>query len=205
MLVRSRFAILKTFSILALFVLASCKKDNKLPADCSNLTGWLKTGHQWVYEFQSPFVIADTITLTVNGEIDPGVFEISTVADDTTLYAVSTRYMKPCKNDIYISNQRSMAIAFITYKVDGDIGEKWNYSYPTSRGFTATIASEIAAKEVPVTVPAGTFSCLQIIEEITSTDPSALVQYSVYFLNNEHGLIKVVSSTDEYALVRKNY
>jgi hypothetical protein len=113
--------------------------------------------------------------------------------------------MQPCKNDIYISNQRSMAIAFITYKVDGEIGEKWQYSYPTSRGFTATIASEIAAKEVPVTVPAGTFSCLQIIEEITSTDPSALVQYSVYFLNNEHGLIKVVSSTDEYALVRKNY
>lgn len=192
--------------LMALVLVSSCIEDDAaIPDDCDNRTGWLETGHQWVYDFQSPFVYADTISLTVNREVRPGVYEVTTVADDTTLYRVSYRYMQPCGNDIFISSQESMQIAFVTYKVDGEVGEKWRYSYPTSRGFMSTTASEIVEKDVLVTVPAGTFSCLHIYEEISSTDPTSLVQSSNYYLNNEHGLIRVVTGTEEYNLVRKNY
>lgn len=184
---------------------ACIKDDGAIPDQCDNRTGWLKPGHQWVYAFYSPMVYADTIRLTVNGEVRSGVYEVSTVADDTTVYAVSKRYMQPCGNDIYISSLESMQVAFVTYKVDGDVGEKWQYSFPTSRGFVSTTASEIVGKDVPVDVPAGTFNCLHIHEEISSTDPTALTQTSDYYIDNEYGLIRVVTSTDEYTLVRKNY
>ena len=197
----------KYFSLfLWLSVLSSCTKDEfGVPSDCKNLTGWLKKGYQWTYAFHSPYIHADTLTLTVDDEIRPGVFAVSTVADDTNFYAVGTKYLQPCYQDIYISGESSMKIAFITYKVDGSVGEKWHYSMPTSRGYTATVSSEIVEKDVPVTVDAGTFSCLHIFEELTSTDTTALDVTTDYFLNNDIGIVKVHSTLQDYSLARKNF
>lgn len=191
------------------FLTTSCgddeDTDNIIPSDCTNLTGWVVSGHQWVYDHYSDYIFADSLTVTVAAEIGNGVFRVNSVYDDGFIYPAYTTYMKPCKNDIYSSSSENMADAFVAYKVDGEVGESWNYTGKTQAGYTATVQQEITGKNISVTVPAGTFSCLKLHQVMNSSQPGSLTVISDIYLNNQYGLIKLDGNTTEYQLRRKNY
>jgi len=195
--------------ILLLLVIAtnSCKKnddDSNIPSNCTNITGWLKNGHQFVYVNEPILFFADTLTTTIE-EVSAGVFKGTNVFDDGSTYPSFSGYTKPCGNDIYSAADVAMSNASVTYHVDGNINDTWSSVATSLGGYKVTNTYKITGKNISVTVPAGTFSCLKINVVSVSTQPGALTVITDIYLNNESGMIKTDGNTTHYELARKNF
>lgn len=200
-----------TYLLLLIFLtsISSCKKTDddsgkEIPSDCTNNTGWIKNGHQFVYINDPYYIFADTLYSSIE-EISAGVFKISHRYDDGFIYPVYSAYLKPCKNEIYQGSSAAMANAFVVYHIDGNVNDTWSNTTTSAGGYTITTNYKITGKNVSVTVEAGTFTCLKIHLISTSTQPGSLTTESDYYLNNESGLIKLDGNTAYYELARKNY
>lgn len=184
-------------------LIASCSKMDD-SSGCSNNTGWIITGHEWVYDHYSDYISADSLFVSVTAESD-GAFTYNSTYDDGSLYPTFTSYLQPCGNDIYSAKTVSMADKFIVYKTDGNIGDKWSYTGTTTGGYAATAVNEITGKNITVSVTAGAFQCLKIHQVLTSSQPSSIPVVTDFYLNNQYGIIQVDGSTTQYNLVRKNF
>lgn len=204
----------KTIKIyMALFAItlfiASCKKDddsnNNTPTNCTNLTGWIRDGHKWVYSNEPILFFADTLYVSCFSTSTQGVFRSEDLFDDGSFYPIYKSYTKPCGNDLYSSSTEDMANANIPYKLNGSIGNSWTSTTTTTLGYTATNTISIAAKNVSITVPAGTFLCDKYHVISTSNQPGSITVTTDIYLNNDYGMILTDGNTSHYELVRKNF
>lgn len=197
--------------MLVVVIISSCKKDDNtnnnnvnIPANCTNITGWIKNGHEWVYTNNPIFIVADSLFVKMQ-ETSTGIFKNSSTYDDGTFYPTISAYLKPCDNYIYQSTESSMANPIVVYHIDGAIGDSWSNSTPTSGGYTSTNTVTITDKNISVNVPAGTFSCIKYHMKSVSTKPGSIVVETDFYFNKDYGMIKTDGNTVSYELVRKNF
>ncbi|MFN8262532.1 MAG: hypothetical protein U0T07_03320 [Chitinophagales bacterium] len=195
--------------LLAALIISSCDKDddnnnNNIPTNCTNITGWIKNGHEWVYANNPILIYADSLFVNMQ-EVSTGIFKNTSTYDDGILYGSYFAYLKPCDNIIYQSTSSSMSNPMVAYHIDGAIGETWTSTVISSGGHTVSNTVEITAKNISVTVPAGTFSCIKYHMTSVSTQPGSITVESDIYFNNDYGMIKTDGNTTSYVLVRKNF
>jgi hypothetical protein len=191
-------------------LMTSCKKNtstttgNVIPSGCVNTTNWLADGHKLVYATYSPYISADSLYVTFH-LVSPGVFSSTSIYDDGSLYPAATSYLKPCSTIIYQSTSSSMSNAEIGYKTDGTIGDKWTAILISLGGTTGYDTTTIAAKNVSVTVPAGTFNCIQLHSVVTIHTPYYQTVVTDYYLDPTYGPVEATGTTVDYELARANF
>lgn len=185
--------------------ISSCKKssnsNNNVPGNCVNTTGWIKDGHRWVYTNEPIYIFADSLFNSMDAA-GTGVFKSSSSFDGGPAQSV---YLQPCGTDIYQSTSAAMTNSVIIYKTDGNVGDTWSNTLNSTGGYTVTSTFTITDKNVSITVPAGTFSCLEIYQESHSSQPGSLAVEAYVYLNNTYGMIMTDGNTVHYELVRKNF
>jgi hypothetical protein len=191
--------------VLASLSMISCKKDNGTPAaSCTNNTQWIKPGHQFVYENFPILIMADTLYVDLVEEL-PGTFKSTSKFDDGTSYPTQVTYLQPCDNSIYQALDVTLSNKQEIYRIDGNVGDSWTNVTTSTGGNSVTTTTTIAAKNVSVTVPAGTFSCIQFHNVATSSAAGSITVETEIYLDNNAGLVKAEGNTAHYELVRKNY
>ena len=203
---------MKTIPVIALacmlmgaLTMTSCKKDSTPDETCTNNTVWVANGHQFVYWNEPIYILADSLYINLE-ESTPGIFKSTSKYDDGTIYPVQSNYIQPCGNSIYQSAVSTMDNRQESWRIDGNIGDNWSSSVTSVGGYTVTTTTTIAAKNVSVTVAAGTFSsCLQLHSVSVSTAPGSSTVDTDVFLDNTAGPVKVLGTSVHYELVRKNY
>jgi hypothetical protein len=204
------------FLALIIFTFSACKKTYILdPANptgggsgpgggsttCANTAVWAKNNNQWVYEISNTLLPTDTL-YTKYLDAGPRIFRVLQQFDDGTLFPIDTAYAEFCNNKVYNANNIAMANKLEAYRLDGVVGETWSNTSTSSLGNTVTNECKIIAKNVMVTVPLGTFSCLHI--NTKSTVGTQVVTGNIY-LNSQKGLVQFKGSTVDYDLVRTNF
>ncbi|MDB5226881.1 MAG: hypothetical protein JWN78_1074 [Bacteroidota bacterium] len=197
------------FSMLLLLTISisSCKKssnstnNNNIPGNCVNNTGWVRDGHSWVYTNEPIYIFADSLFVTMESA-GSGIFKSTSTFDNGTPFS---GYAKPCGNYIYQAADAAMTNAQIAYYVDGNINDTWSSVVTSTGGYTVTNTFTITDKNVSITVPAGTFSCLVIHITSHSTQPGSLTVETDLYMNNTYGMIETDGNTSHYELVRKNF
>jgi hypothetical protein len=189
----------------------SCKKDSTtngngvIPSNCVNNLPWVQAGRTWVYSNEPIYIYADSLVITIDNEVSSGIFKTTTKYDDGAIFPTVTQYVKACDKDAYYATASDMSNAYLAYKLSGNVNDTWNYASNTVQGYSATATNKIVAKNVSVSVPAGTFSCTQIHTDIASSAPGALPVYTETYVSEQYGLIKVDGNTAHYELVHKNF
>lgn len=198
----SSFHFLLLLISLSLFI--SCKKDDNSgnsSGPCTNQTEWAKGGHLFVYVNNSGYILADSLYINFE-EVSQGIFKSTDTFDDGSIYPPISTYMQPCGNSIYQSTDGNMANKQEVYRTDGKVGDTWTASITSVGGAQTTNTISIAAKDVSVTVPAGTFKCIQL--HTVSTVQGQSIETEMY-LNNKSGPVKVAGATTAYELARINF
>ena len=204
MLKQKLFAAILLAGTLTIF---SCKKDhtdnnNSNPATCTNNTGWIKNGHMAVYTNEPIYIFADTLYTTLE-EVSTGTFKSTSKFDDGTLYPTQSVYLEPCNNSIYQALTADLANKQEVYRIDGNMGDTWTSTTSSSMGNTITTVTSITGKNISITVPAGTFSCIRFHQVSTSSAGGSVTTDT--YLENNAGLIMADGTSVHYELVRKNY
>lgn len=182
----------------------SCKKNDNSgngSGSCINQTGWAKDGHLFTYVNNSNFIFADSLYVNIQ-EVSSGIFKSTSTFDDGTIYPVVSVYVQPCGNSIYQSTAADMANKQEVYRIDGNVGDNWTATIGSLGGMQTINTISIAAKNVSVTVPAGTFKCIQL-HTVTTVQGQTLE--TEMYLNNTYGPIKVEGTTTAYELARINF
>lgn len=200
------------FSVLLLtLAFSACKKssnnsngNNGLPANCTNQTGWLVNGHEWVYSNDPIYFYADTLYIKAE-DAGSSVFKLTNTFDDGTLYAPMIAYAKACGTDVYQSAAASMSNAYLSYKGDGNVNDTWTSTVASTGGYQVSNTLKITGVNVAVTVPAGTFTCIKVHMTSVSTQPGSITVETDIYYNNSVGMVKTDGTTAYYELVRKNF
>lgn len=181
----------------------SCKKNDVPddPSDCINTTNWIKDGHQMAYVNKSPFYQADSLFVSFK-EVGDGIFESTSVFDDGLLIPAAKVYLQPCRKWVYQASGSAMDDKQPVYLLEGVVGDTWQSTTTSFAGNQVVTQFSIVAKDISVTVPAGTFNCLQI--QGISVVSGQTIETN-HFIHSEKGIAKVTGTTVSYELGRANF
>ena len=182
--------------------LSSCKKDTEettpdtsvpvvTPTDtCGTpIMSYLAAGHILTYDFSyfsSTFILTHTIK-NFGGNQFKTILSSSLINDSV--------YSKECGGWLYQSPSQTLTANHKYRKSNTVVGDTWS---STNGATTATYV--VIAKNVSVTVPAGTFLCDKITYHQTGTSNTD----TMYF-NNSVGDVKYLGTGFNYSLKTKNY
>lgn len=194
--------LIASFVLMGLTTINSCKKDSasSTDSDCVNTSLWIKDGHKFSYKNLRVLTPGDSVYLEIK-EISPNVFQ----SINKAFLSPPSAYLQPCGNIVYESTVPNMANKQISFKLDGEIGESWAVSAPSVQGYSTTSTTTIIEKNVMLTVPAGTFSCMKFRTVIVNSYPSIPTISSDSYYTNKYGLIKIIGFYAHYELAKANY
>lgn len=199
----SKQRLLVTLSLLVTVTIFSCKKDNDpITPDCANNTGWLRNGHEAVFVNTPIYITADTLYASFE-EVSTGVFKSTSKFDNGTVYPVQFNYLQACNNSIYQAATVDLSNKQETYRIDGNVGDTWTTTNTSTGGNTITNVNTIKAKDISITVPAGTFLCMKL-NQVSTSSAGGSASTDTY-INNNAGPVLVDGSSVHYELARKNY
>ncbi len=189
---------IKTILAFAVCLLAitSCKKEEKAPpSENQEPFAYLKTGHQWIYDFRYNGSLEDSLTITVVGE-DNSVFEMflqDAVSKSSSYQYVDGEYLR----SFDYGQPKSTAVRVA--KQNPKQGDTWtDFNGKDSLKYT------VIATDLSITLPAGTYTCTEI-ETIYKKSGAKQIAY----VNKTNGLMKLVvgssSITAVYELRKKNF
>lgn len=181
---------------------SSCKKDTEettpeatvpvvTPTDtCGTpVMSYLAAGHILTYDFSyfaSSFILTHTIK-------NFGSNQFKTVLSSSVIN--DSVYSKECGGWLYQSPSQSLTSNHKYRKSSTVVGTTW-----TSINGSITANYVVIAKNVSVTVPAGTFTCDKITYHQTGTSNT-----DTLFFNNSVGDVKYIGTGFNYALKTKNF
>ncbi|HKR05877.1 MAG TPA: hypothetical protein VJY62_14675 [Bacteroidia bacterium] len=151
-------------------VISGCKKDDEHGCGTPLMT-FLADGHKFRYAHSGYLGFVDTVDITIKKYGTDGVFQFLQVGMGGHY---DTLYLKECDGWLYRSSDSSMFAAEKIRKSITAVGEVW----------TSSTKYRVTAKNVSITVPAGTFICDEIKYDETSAYPGVL------YFNNTAGEIK---------------
>jgi len=201
-----KLKLIAALMLIATFVV-SCKKsndDNTNPAVCTNNTQWIHNGYKLTYVNDPIFISADSLYISFQ-DVTGGIFRSTTQFDDGSLYPTSSSYMQPCGNSIYSDTATDMAHKQELYRLDGNVGDSWVYTGTSQLGNTITVTTTIAAKNVSVTVPAGTFTTMRLHQLTHSSNPAQPDTQLDTYLDPHYGPVKVSGDYVSYRLAHANF
>ena len=200
-----KLKLIAALTLITMFVI-SCKKSNDTtsPVACTNNTVWVSNRHKLTYVNDPILISADSLYITMQ-DLGSGVFRSTSQFDNGTTYPTSSSFMQPCGNSIYSDTAADMAHKQEAYRLDGNIGDTWSYTATSQLGNTITVTSTITAKNVSVTVPAGTFSTLQIHQVTHSNNPLQPDTNLDTYMDAHYGPVKVLGDYLSYRLAYANF
>lgn len=198
----NKWFLVTSISLCLVFALTGCSKDddeqptpssNNPPPNTNATFPFLKAGNQLQYSFQSIF-ITDT-AFSVNFTADGNAFKNTQTFLPSA--SVGITWLKECTGNLALSgSSASVDCANIFFKGNRVVGDSWTFT--TSSGNTATHA--VVAKNVSVTVPAGTFIC----DKMTYSTVGGFNTDTLYF-NNDVSFVKYEGLIGNYQLKSKNF
>jgi hypothetical protein len=187
-----------TFLVIAVTILfISCKKDSDAPSGgaCSHGFGFLKDGASLTYDYSTLFTPNSTVTISFDS-ISAGVFS-ETIRDVSNSTVLGTRYMKGCNGWLLNDIVQNVSDTLKYMKESRALGEEWVYFDPQFMNYNDY---KVFKKDVSVTVPAGTFTC----DEILYTQRGAINTDTLWW-NNTYSFIKYSGLLFSYELKGKNF
>jgi hypothetical protein len=195
---------LLVFLFFSLFSLNSCKKEETksepepepvptpvVTDTCGTpLMTFLKNGNQLVYDFT---ISGSTVPLTHKIKTYGSKGEFKTVIS-SSLYTDSV-YSKECKGWMQRSPRYPLLSSYKSRKSVTAVNDTWTYS---DGAITATYI--VLAKNISVTVGAGTFVC----DKINYKQNGSANTDTIYF-SNEVGDVKYIGTGFDYKLKSKNF
>lgn len=154
-----------------------------------------------VYVNNSPFYQADSLFVTIR-KVDDGIFESTSVFDDGLSIPPAKNYLQPCNNSVYQASDLSLQNKQEVYRLDGNVGDNWQAAVTTFGGNQAITTFSIAAKDISVSVPAGTFKCIQI-HGVTVLSGQTIESNTI--IHDEKGIVKATGTTISYELSRTSF
>lgn len=197
--------LLTTLFIFSLFF-TGCQDEIEPGPDpaCTNNSGWLRNGHELVFENNSLFVLADTLYTTLE-EVSPGIFKTTNIYDNGALYPPLISYQQACGNSVFQSSTADMANSQEIYRMDGNVGDSWVANITSQGGQSVTMTTTIIARDVQVTVPAGTFNTVHMRSESEVVGVPGSSSVIDQYVSNAEGPVKMDSDMVQYLLARKNF
>jgi hypothetical protein len=187
-------------AFVTLLIVSGCKKDNDTtsaptpaPVDTCGTPSmsFLANGRVLKYNY-TVFGNTDTLAITIKSYGANDEFQFLLVYGGTP---VDTTYGKECGGWLYRSDSYPLLSTYKDRKSTTAVNDTWNYS---DASVTATY--KVIAKNVSVTVTAGTFVC----DKITYHDVSTINTDTLYF-NNTVGDVKYNGALFDYELKSKNF
>jgi len=181
----------KAFLLVSFIVVSSCSSsDDDAPviitppqsSTCTSTIPFFQTGKTMTYKMTQFGTVAGTLKLTV-GTCNGDGFSIAREVFNTsgTLTSSATDLWKESDNFLLSDSNSNGDYFSKIYKKDAVLGETWQVLRPDG----STVYHEVVNTDVVVTVPAGTFHCVEYVYTTSST-----VNESHIFWNHEVGQIK---------------
>jgi hypothetical protein len=179
-------------------IIASCKKDNddSSSGPCIHSFTFLKNGAELTYSYSGLFGTSSTVKNIYDSTSQAGVFKhtIKNISNGATL---GTRYMKGCGGWLYNDVTVNIKDSLKNIKEDRALGDEWGYYDPQLMKFNEY---KVYKKNVSITVPAGTFTCDQLIYHQEGT-----INTDTLWWNNTYSYIKYSGFLFGYELTSKNF
>ncbi|XZF13054.1 hypothetical protein ACTHGU_14805 [Chitinophagaceae bacterium MMS25-I14] len=194
-------------AILCIFLFAtlSCKKNDSSGSSgsggCQNngYIKFLKVGNKWNYNYLDFFSADTSMTMEITSEPSSGVFVTTLTGGGYVVSATGNkRYTQECNDWMLVNPAIAPTAADKTYKLNRQLNDTWT----TIPGNITTITNSytVIGKNVPVTVPAGTFTC-----DVFAYNQQGTFNTDTIYFSNEVGYIKYVGFLYEYELKSKNF
>lgn len=189
-------------AFLSFELLTGCKKSKDeeetvtptptTPADtCGTpLMSFLADGHILTYDFT---YFSNTFVLTMKTKSYGNAGEFKTILSSTLIN--DSVYSRECGGWLYRSAAYPLLNTYKYRKSSTAVNDTYTYS-----DAAVTAVYKVIAKNVSITVPAGTFIC----DKITYKQNGTINTDTLYF-NNSVGDIKYVGSAFDYKLKTKNF
>ena len=175
-------------------VISSCSDDDDPAPSGGSTTGFkfLAAGRTLTYSFQSPF-FTDTVLTASFADLGGSVFTGTQTSLPNNDLAGMT-YLKLCSGNIATGETSTVDCANIWMKSSRNVGDIYTYL----ESGTDSASHEVIAKNVTVTVPAGTFTCDKMVY-------SDGFNVDTFYFSNDNFIIKYESPFVSYQLKSKNY
>jgi hypothetical protein len=186
--------------------LISCKKDSVTDDTneaCVNNITYLQGGRKFVYENFSPLLGADSIYLEYNTVNTNTVLSTTKTSAPNSVPANS--YAQGCGSNIYYGDNSNMVNKQLAFKLNAAVNESWTYTV-SANGTPFNFKTTMEAKNISITVKAGTFTCDKFKIEanyVASGIPFSITNY--VYINSKYGTIKNQGDSNDYELARANY
>jgi hypothetical protein len=173
--------------------LVACEKDEPNTPGSNNtnpseIVSFLKAGNKWVYDLAgtdsagNSFAADSVLMLSVKKDDGDGYFTCEAAAFGSE---PDTIYFYKDADEFGEATDKSIG-RIVVFKKDSKVGD----SYTSVEG-TDTTFSKILSLSEPVTVPAGSFTCMKIERSMPqSTDKE------VFYIDRKNGYIKIDSYSD---------
>jgi hypothetical protein len=182
--------------VMCVILFASCKKNNTSSSACDNTFTFLKNGSALTYSVD---FLGDTSTsiVTYTSTSNASVF-LQTISDVTdTQFNGQKVYLQGCNG--WLTQSYTMNVNDTGYfiKEKRSVGDAWKYYDPTYQDINDYT---VAQTNVSVKVPAGIFTCDQILYYQEGTFNTDTIWW-----NNSYGTIKYSGALLAQQLIAKNY
>ncbi len=166
--------------LLCLAVLATafsaCKKDNTTAnghSNCTNTFPYVAAGHSLRYAITFTFSDDTVLTVTFANTSTSGVYQATNVSDQGNYNA--TGYLQPCSGKLYDGSSIADVQTTANYErvSSGSTGDAWTETVGQS-----VYEYAILGTNVPVTVPAGTFTCTKMTYHQRNTFNTDTIYFS---------------------------
>lgn len=180
-------------------VFAACKKDNTTAnnghTNCTNTFPYVANGHTMRYAITFTFSDDTVFTQTITSTTTSGVYQATNVSDQGNYN--NTGYLQPCSGKLYDGSSIADVQSTNNYQrvSSGNAGDTW-----TETVGQTVYEYAILSNNVPVTVPAGTFSCTKMTYHQRNT-----VNTDTIYFSPSAGEVKYDGFALSYELEGKNF
>ena len=141
-------------------------------------------GHRLVYEVRVDTSLLGEATLEYTKDLGTGVWRILTTLNGFP--SVNYLFVTPVEWGIMPMNDSLAEKKIATYRIDAKAGIKYVTVTPGD-----SIISTVASLGEMVTVPAGTFRCIRVVQEYKPIVTPAMYEEREFWISNYFGMIKM--------------